>query len=153
MTEAHGVNNLPKVVTERCPEQDLNLRPTDRKPKCLTRYTTAPPITVFYDMCTLCFGWMNSGVVKTWRCLACHWPFSSTSINRQLTLPTHCRRETVRGLAGNVHMLFRYKSAKVTLYIQLVSLLEPVSWVTDGPPGQQCWPGRVKSRGQCVKPV
>jgi len=30
------VNNLPKVVTQRCPEQDLNLRPTDRKPKCLT---------------------------------------------------------------------------------------------------------------------
>ena len=27
---------------QRCPEQDLNLRPTDRKPKCLTRYTTAP---------------------------------------------------------------------------------------------------------------
>jgi len=30
-----GVNNLPKVVTQRCPEQDLNLRPTDLKPKCL----------------------------------------------------------------------------------------------------------------------
>jgi len=27
---------LPKVVTQRCLEQDLNLRPTDRKPKCLT---------------------------------------------------------------------------------------------------------------------
>ena len=38
-----GVNNLPKVVTQRCVEQDLNPRPTDRKPKCLTRYTTAPP--------------------------------------------------------------------------------------------------------------
>jgi len=34
---------LPKVVTQRCLEQDLNLRPTHRKPKCLTRYTTAPP--------------------------------------------------------------------------------------------------------------
>jgi len=27
---------LPKVVTQRCLEQDLNMRPTDRKPKCLT---------------------------------------------------------------------------------------------------------------------
>jgi len=27
---------------QRFPEQDLNLRPTDRKPKCLTRYTSAP---------------------------------------------------------------------------------------------------------------
>jgi len=27
------VNNLPKVVTQRCLEQDLNPRPTDRKPK------------------------------------------------------------------------------------------------------------------------
>jgi len=33
------VNNLPKVVTQNCLEQDLNPRPTDRKPKCLT---TAP---------------------------------------------------------------------------------------------------------------
>ena len=31
---------MPKVVTQRCPEQDLNPRPTDRKPKCLT---VAPP--------------------------------------------------------------------------------------------------------------
>jgi len=31
---------LPKVVTQRCLEQDLNPRPTDRKPKCLT---VAPP--------------------------------------------------------------------------------------------------------------
>jgi len=38
-----GVNNLPKVVTQRCLEQDSNPWPTDRKPKCLTRYTTAPP--------------------------------------------------------------------------------------------------------------
>ena len=38
-----GVNNLPKVVTQRCLEQDLNPRPTGHKPKCLTRYTTAPP--------------------------------------------------------------------------------------------------------------
>jgi len=38
-----GVNNLPKVVMQRCDEQDLNPRPTDRKPKCLTRCTTAPP--------------------------------------------------------------------------------------------------------------
>jgi len=34
---------LPKVVTQHCLEQDLNPRPTDRKPKCLTRCTTAPP--------------------------------------------------------------------------------------------------------------
>ena len=33
------MNNLPKVVTQNCLEQDLNPRPTDRKPKCLT---TAP---------------------------------------------------------------------------------------------------------------
>ena len=31
---------MPKVVTQRCLQQDLNLRPTDRKPKCLT---VAPP--------------------------------------------------------------------------------------------------------------
>jgi len=30
------VNNLPKVVTQHCLEQDWNLRPTDRKPKCLS---------------------------------------------------------------------------------------------------------------------
>jgi len=36
----HKPNNLPKVVTQRCLEQDLNPRPTDRKPKCLT---VAPP--------------------------------------------------------------------------------------------------------------
>ena len=33
---------MPKVVTKRCLEQDSNPRPTDRKPKCLTRCTTAP---------------------------------------------------------------------------------------------------------------
>ena len=26
---------MPNVVTQRCHEQDSNLRPTDRKPKCL----------------------------------------------------------------------------------------------------------------------
>ena len=31
---------MPKVVTQRCLEQDLNPRPTDRNPKCLT---VAPP--------------------------------------------------------------------------------------------------------------
>jgi len=36
------VNNLPKVVTQRCLEQNLNPRPTDRKHKCLTRCTTGP---------------------------------------------------------------------------------------------------------------
>ena len=34
------MNNLPKVVTQRCLKQDLNLRPADCKPKCLT---VAPP--------------------------------------------------------------------------------------------------------------
>jgi len=42
------VNNLPKVVTQHCLEQDLNLRPTDRKPKYLTRCTTTPPDSVMY---------------------------------------------------------------------------------------------------------
>jgi len=37
------VNNLPKVVTQRHLEQDLNSRPVDRKPKRLTRCTTEPP--------------------------------------------------------------------------------------------------------------
>jgi len=36
-----GVNNLPKVVTQRHLEQDLNSRPVDRKPKRLTHCTTA----------------------------------------------------------------------------------------------------------------
>ena len=31
---------MPKIVTQRCLEQDFNPRPTDRKPKCLT---VAPP--------------------------------------------------------------------------------------------------------------
>ena len=31
---------MPKVVTQRCLEHDLNPRPTDRRPKCLT---VAPP--------------------------------------------------------------------------------------------------------------
>jgi len=34
------VNNLPKVVTQRCPEQDWNPRPTDRESNALT---VAPP--------------------------------------------------------------------------------------------------------------
>jgi len=34
---------LPKVVTQRYLEQDLNPRLTDRKPKCLARCTTVPP--------------------------------------------------------------------------------------------------------------
>ena len=38
------MNNLPKVVTQRHLEQDLNSRPVDRKPKRLTRCTTAPPV-------------------------------------------------------------------------------------------------------------
>ena len=38
------MNNLPKVVTQRRLEQDLNSRPVDRKPKRLTRCTTAPPL-------------------------------------------------------------------------------------------------------------
>ena len=37
------MNNLPKVLTQRHLEQDLNSRPVDRKPKRLTRCTTAPP--------------------------------------------------------------------------------------------------------------
>ena len=41
-----GVNNLPKVVTQHCLEQDLNPRPTDRKPKCLT---VAPPRHLLTD--------------------------------------------------------------------------------------------------------
>ena len=32
---------MPKVVTQRCLKQDLNPRPTDRKPKC---FTVAPPL-------------------------------------------------------------------------------------------------------------
>jgi len=40
------VNNLPKVVTQHCLEQDLNPRPTDRKPKCFTHCTTVPPMSV-----------------------------------------------------------------------------------------------------------
>ena len=43
-----GVNNLPKVVTHRCLEQDLNPRPTDRKPKCLT---VAPPRYQCMNVC------------------------------------------------------------------------------------------------------
>jgi len=37
------VNNLPKVVTSRHLEQDLNSRPVVCKLKRLTRCTTAPP--------------------------------------------------------------------------------------------------------------
>jgi len=38
------VNNLPKVVTQRHLEQNLNSRPVDRKPKRLTRCITAPHV-------------------------------------------------------------------------------------------------------------
>ena len=41
------MNNLPKVVTQRRLEQDLNSRPVDRKPKRLTRCTTAPPTIIY----------------------------------------------------------------------------------------------------------
>ena len=51
VTEAIGVINLPKVVTQRCLEQDLNPRSTDRKPKCLTHCTTAPPLRIGYAKC------------------------------------------------------------------------------------------------------
>ena len=40
---------MPKVVTQRCLEQDLNPRPTDCKPKCLTRCTTAPPLVIIMN--------------------------------------------------------------------------------------------------------
>jgi len=39
-----GVNKLPKAVTQHCLEQDLNPRPTNHKPKCLTRCTIVPPL-------------------------------------------------------------------------------------------------------------
>jgi len=57
------VNNLPKVVTQRCPEQDLNLRPTYRKPKCLTVTPPRHP-SVALMVCCLCIGG-NSVEVKT----------------------------------------------------------------------------------------
>jgi len=40
-----GVNNLPKVVTQHCLEQDLNPQPTDHKPMCITHCNTMPPWT------------------------------------------------------------------------------------------------------------
>ena len=52
-----GVNNLPKVVTQRCLEQDLNPRPTDRKPKCLTCCTTAPPHWCIVAKCLNRWSW------------------------------------------------------------------------------------------------
>ena len=52
------MNNLPKVVTQRCLEQDLNPRPTDRKPKCLTLCTTTPP------MCCTCIGTNLGGILE-----------------------------------------------------------------------------------------
>jgi len=53
------VDNLPKVVTQNCLEQDLTPRPTDRKPKCLTRCTT--PAT--YYSVTLVF-FIVSGALR-----------------------------------------------------------------------------------------
>ena len=53
------MNNLPKVVTQRCPEQDLNLRPSDRKPKCLT-VTPPCPLVVHY--------WADLKSVQGFRC-------------------------------------------------------------------------------------
>ena len=45
-----AVNNLPKVVTQRCPEQDLNRRPTDRKSNSIP---VAPPshLPMFIILC------------------------------------------------------------------------------------------------------
>ena len=48
-----GVNNLPKVVTQRHLEQDLNLRPVDRKSKRLTRCTTVAYLTKKNFACVL----------------------------------------------------------------------------------------------------
>ena len=56
VTEHICMNNLPKVVTQRHLEQDLNSQPVDRKPKCLTRCTTAPPfyiLKILIDHCRL----------------------------------------------------------------------------------------------------
>ena len=44
------MNNLTKVVTQRCLEQDLNPRPTDRKPKMpypLHRRAACVYVTIF----------------------------------------------------------------------------------------------------------
>jgi len=50
------VNNLPKVVTQRHLEQDLNSRHVDRKPKRLTRCTTAALtlLTVILERVKVC---------------------------------------------------------------------------------------------------
>ena len=39
---------MPKVVTQRCLEQDLNPRPTDQKPKC--QLLVAPPRHHYYAL-------------------------------------------------------------------------------------------------------
>ena len=43
VTEAHRSEQLAQACWQRHLEQDLNSRPVDRKPKRLTRCTTAPP--------------------------------------------------------------------------------------------------------------
>jgi len=65
-----GVNNLPKVVTQRCLEQDLNPLPTDHKPNCLTCCTTAPPLYQDYTVSSVqylsMFSLINTGnIIKT----------------------------------------------------------------------------------------
>jgi len=51
---------LPKIVTQRSLEQDLNPRPTDRKPKCLTRCTN---MTLAITCCSSVLGFDNIQVL------------------------------------------------------------------------------------------
>ena len=84
---------MPKVVTQRCPDQDLNLRPTDRKPKCLTRYTTAPPMTTGSTMTMKC----RRTYVRRTRAVPC---LTSTAAGCRQTL-AGCRETPAAGLTAD----------------------------------------------------
>ena len=65
---------MPKVVTQRCLKQNLNPRPTDRKPKCLTRCTTAHWLTEVYSVFCLHVGF------RTWSKWNVRFPTCSHSL-------------------------------------------------------------------------
>jgi len=56
------VNNLPKVVTQLCPEQDLNPRPVDRKSNALLVKSVF--VCICLRVCVIC--WLNVVALLHW---------------------------------------------------------------------------------------
>jgi len=103
------VDNLPKVVTQRCLEQDLNPRPTDRKPKCLTRCTTAPPLGTIYQSKITYYNISHSfsfGLYNSLHHLCGRWP-QSFSAEAIVSLPV-CNINATGGFVNQITNLHIY---------------------------------------------